>query len=47
MMLREPGDIGWLGFNVVVATTVARTLVAVIRVFLGHGAQISKFRLRC
>ncbi len=47
MVLGQPRHIGWLGFNVVVATAVARAFATVKRIFLSHGALISIFRLRC
>ena len=47
VMLRQSGDVAWLGFDVVVATAVAGTLAAVIRIFLCHCALISNSRPRC
>ena len=47
MMFRQSRDVARLGFDVVVATAVARTLAAVVGIFLGHGALISNSPLRC
>ena len=42
VMLRQPGNVAWLGFDVVVTTAIAGTFTAIERIFCGHDMLFSK-----
>jgi len=43
VVLRQARDVARFGFDVVIAAAIARTLAAVVPIFLSHGAYFEMF----